>query len=108
MKTTTFILTALLTLQFSVLHAGTLSGDLSKTTDHNTETLLTFPGLVPSVPRVADFSDAVTDTALQVDLTLLSPAVPVEADFEESLVSDTLTTDHLLPTTPDEADFSDQ
>ena len=108
MKTTTFILTALLSLQLSVLNAGTFSGDLIKTTDHNTETLLTFPGLVPSVPRVADFSDAVTDTALQVDLTLLSPAVPVVADFEESLISDSLTTNHLQPITPDEADFSDQ
>ena len=59
--------------------------------------------LAPVSPIEADFSDAISETT--IDITTLAPVTPVEADFTSD--DETTNVSVLAPVTPSVADFSD-
>ena len=126
MKTTSIIITAVFTLQVSLLFAG--NNDTKSTVNDETilcptcvlapvtpneatfeenlvinTTSFDFTALSPVTPIEADFSDVVPEKNL--DLTILTPVTPVEADFNDNIDTLTFNLNALAPATPAEADF---
>ena len=109
MKTQTIILTLILALNITPLFANKGTGDPVKTVYSKTETTVNLTDLVPSVPREADFSDAIeTNPCPETFLFNLIPVTPWEADFEDTVYNQPPDLKTLAPTTPEQADFSDQ
>lgn len=126
MKATTIIITAVLSLQISVLFAGnheispivnneTVSYDMRTlvpvTPDEATfedvnllsDFTFDFLTLAPVTPTEADFSDIVPEK--NIDLTILVPVAPAEADFNDIIENQAVDFTSLAPVTPIEADF---
>ena len=120
MKTTSIILATVLTLSINVLFASNDDAILNKETysipallapatpaeatfeDLNEATTTAFM-LSPVSPVEADFSDAISETT--INITTLAPVTPSEADFNSD--DETTTVSELAPVTPSVADFSD-
>jgi hypothetical protein len=96
MKTTIILLTALLTLQVSVLFAGKHSDVIPGTKE---TPIVAVTSLAPVAPATATFDDA----SPAADLTALAPVTPSEATFSDEPATDNLST--FEPVIPAEADF---
>jgi hypothetical protein len=97
MKATTTILAAVLALSINVLNANN-DGDAV-----NSETTSFHISLAPSTPSEATFeelNEAVTTTVI------LAPVTPVEADFSDAVSETFIDISTLAPATPGEADFA--
>ena len=121
MKATTTIFAAVLTLSMNVLFASNDGAAVNSesnsfhislapatpaeaTFEEMNDATANFVNLAPSTPFEADFSDAISETTL--DITTLAPVTPSEADFSnEEILTDSITT--LAPVTPDFADFTE-
>lgn len=98
MKTITFTIATVLTLQAAVLFAGNESTTTSMTTE---SVLIT---LAPSVPVVATFEDFEVPA---LDIAYFAPAMPLEADFTDVAPETDILVMNLAPVTPVAADFND-
>jgi hypothetical protein len=82
---------------------------LEATFDDIDETNLSDPDifiLTPVIPLIADFNDEAP--AMEISLTSLAPVTPREADFEEiTATKDTSSVLDLRPVTPAEASFEE-
>jgi hypothetical protein len=126
MKATTIIITAVFSLQVSILFAGnnetrstvndeavlcptcelapvTLTEATFEETTLTNAVIFDYTALVPKTPGEANFSDVVPEKNL--DLTILAPVTPAEADFNETTESQSDILCALAPVTPVEADF---
>ena len=120
MKATTTILAAVLTLSMNVLFASNDGASVNSETNSfhtslapNTPAEATFEEvndaiatafiLAPVSPVEADFSDAISETT--IDIITLAPVTPSEADFASD--DETTNVSVLAPVTPSVADFSD-
>ena len=121
MKATTTILAAIFTLSMNVLFASNDRAAVNTTMNSSTFTALapatpaeaTFEDmndatatafkLAPVSPIEADFSDAISETT--IDIFTLAPVTPIEADFASN--DETTNVSVLGPVTPSVADFSD-
>jgi hypothetical protein len=121
MKATTTILAAIFTLSLNVLFASNDGAAVNNMMTPSIFTALapatpaeaTFEEvndatatafiLAPVSPIEADFSDAISETT--IDITTLAPVTPIEADFTSD--DDTTNVSFLAPVTPSVADFSD-
>jgi hypothetical protein len=119
MKATTTILAAVFTLSMNVLFAANDDAVISEnrsviislapgtpaeaTFEDVSDATATAFILAPVSPTEADFSDAVSETT--IDITSLAPVTPIEADFASD--DDTMNASAIAPATPSVADFSD-
>ena len=122
MKATTTILAAVLTLSMNVLFASNDGAAVNTETnsfltslapsapvpveatfEENTDATAIAFILAPVSPIEADFSDAISETI--IDITALAPVTPSEADFTSE--DETINLSALAPVTPSVADFSD-
>ncbi len=101
MKTTIYIITALL-----IFSLNTMATGLETVPVRN----LTGSELAPAVPGTATFEESVPDQdfMFHIALQVLAPVVPDEADFQEetAILGDPLLPD-LYPSVPASADFED-
>jgi hypothetical protein len=100
MKTTLYIITALLTFSFNTLPDRSNAAPVRNIT--GTE-------LNPVIPAIATFEESVPDQDNHFALALrtLAPVTPEEADFNESTPEAGVQTLDLAPETPDTAEFED-
>jgi hypothetical protein len=120
MKATTILLAAVLTLSINVLFAGNDEASVVSETnsfhaslapvtpaeaifEESNEALATAFMLAPVSPVEADFSDAISETT--IDMITLAPVTPIEADFAND--DETTNVSVFAPVTPSVADFSD-
>lgn len=109
MKTPTIILTLVLSMNINLFFANNGTGDPVKTVFPKTETTVKLTDLAPSLPKEADFTDAVEIAPIPEDLLLnLAPVTPREADFEDTETNRPMDFKTLAPVMPKHADFSDQ
>ena len=99
MKTTTMILAAIFTLSMNVLFAGN-NGAVE-----NSEASPFRTSFAPSTPSEATFEE-MTGTIDIVSIVNLAPLAPVEADFSDAVSETTIDIAALAPVTPGEADFT--
>ena len=98
MKATTTILAAVLTLSMNVLLASNDGAAVN-----NTMNSTTFTALAPSTPAEATFEDVNDATPAAFNL---APVTPIEADFSDAVTESTIDIIPLAPVTPIEADFA--
>ncbi|MCK9421421.1 MAG: hypothetical protein M0Q38_02375 [Bacteroidales bacterium] len=109
MKTPTIILIFLLAININMLFANNGAGDPVKTVFPKTETTVKLTDLAPSLPKEADFTDAIENEPFYEKLLLdLTPVTPREADFEDNETDRPMNIKTFAPVMPEYADFSDQ
>lgn len=96
MKASTIILAAALTLSINVLFASNDGAVM------NRETTSDFTSLAPSTPAEATFEE-VSDATTTI---VLAPSTTIEADFTDAVTESTINIITLAPVTPIEADFA--
>ena len=102
MKTTTIIIAAVLSLQFSALSADNPEGKVvTESSGISVNTII----LAPVTPLEADFSDVIPEPVEKI-LTL-APLSPSEADFNDNAPEKIVNTPDLAPETPSSADFQE-
>ena len=98
MKATTITLAAIFTLSMNVLFA---SNDGAAVINNMTSS--TFTALAPITPAEATFEEVTDATATAF---ILAPVSPIEADFSDAISETTIDIFTLAPVTPSEADFA--
>jgi len=100
MKTTIYIITALLTFSLNPLLARSESAP---------DGMITGTELAPSVPGQATFEESVPDqdNTYRFALKVLAPVTPAEADFQEEVMAAEMPAIDLVPSTPETAEFED-
>ena len=109
MKTmkTIYILAATIVLQFNAVFASTAFNESANETN-GTEISASNFLLMPVTPIVASFEDVVETNSAGINISLLSPAVPMVADFNDGAPSTEISLIDLAPVTPKEASFEDE
>ena len=104
MKSTTIIFTAVLSLQISVLFAGS-----NETISMLNEETVFCPTclLAPVTPIEATFEEAELTNTFTFDFSALAPVTPEEADFSDVVPEKNMDFSILAPVTPSEADFNE-
>jgi hypothetical protein len=102
-----YILAALLGLQFNMIFATVTSGEVPVLSNEALPTVSS-KMLMPSTPAEATFEDFVESHSALTKVSLLSPAVPMVADFSDGAPSTEINLAILAPVTPKEADFEDE
>ena len=102
MKTTSYIIAAVLSLQVSLLYAG---NNETRTSSPKEAVTITITSLAPVTPPEATFEDATETNDFLFDFSDFSPVVPMEADFSDNEPERINDYKLLAPVTPAEADF---
>ena len=103
---TIYVLAAILGLQFNTIFAAGNFSD-SPASLNNSSSLTKVLALAPVTPIEATF-EAIPEMSENMNMiTLLTPALPVVADFSDEAPSPEVSISTLAPVTPKEADFED-
>lgn len=103
MKTSLYILTAFLGMQYNLIFAGNES-EISAA--NASPAIAESEFLAPSTPKVASFEDAAA-VVENMNMKMLMPVTPKEADFSDGAPEPGITTLNLVPVTPKEATFEE-
>jgi hypothetical protein len=102
---TLYICAVLLGFQINTIFAATSSGG-STVSSNTTESVISATVIAPATPAEATFEDIAMANSDETDLALLAPVIPMTADFSDGApVSDLQV--NLAPVTPKEADFEE-
>ena len=102
MKATTIIIAAVLSLQVSLLNAG---NNETRSIVNDETVLCPTRVLAPVTPIEAIFEETIVTNAFGFDFTTLAPVTPIEADFYDTIPEKNFDHTILVPVTPAEADF---
>ena len=100
MKTTIFVLTAILALQFNSLLAGNAE---TKSASSKEPATIIVVKLAPAQSMDEEFSKITPN--IKTENLRLAPVTPAEADFRENEDTSTINLRNLAPVVPAEADF---
>ncbi|MEI7896538.1 MAG: hypothetical protein WCJ26_05845 [bacterium] len=106
-KKTIYILAAILGLQFNSVSANSAFSGAAIITNE-TVSGISNAGLMPATPLEATFDDNAETNSPAIDISLLSPAIPAVADFNDGAPSTEFNLINLAPVTPKEASFEDE
>ncbi len=106
-KKTIYTLAAFLALQFNTIFAAV---NISESPVSSTENTLTIPAtlIAPATPAEATFEDMVELNTAAADLAALAPVMPGVADFSDGAPVTEISIASLAPIAPLEADFEDE